>query len=60
MGDCLLCVVCAKTTEVAQVIALLFSTAKVIHYFLPKMDWATFWAMYFRCGSAVKWRKMRK
>jgi hypothetical protein len=46
MGDCLLWAIWAKITEVAHIIGLLFHTAKVMHDFFQKMDWATFWATF--------------
>jgi hypothetical protein len=32
-------------TEVGHIVGLLFSTVKVMHYFLQKRSWATSWAI---------------
>jgi hypothetical protein len=37
-----------KFKEVAQVLGLLFSLAKVMHYFRRKNSWATFWVIFSR------------
>jgi hypothetical protein len=40
-----------KSTEIAQIVCLLFSTVKVMHIFLPELFLATFWAIFFTDSS---------